>query len=261
MKNYLIALFIILPWLNGFCQNDSCYHYKVVYDMNLNFDGLTSYEASFFFNKSQSLFEYKETFQGDNIAVETKDEEGNIKIIYHDNSLGYMRCNKNKNIIRESKGISDNKEPYVIEESIPVIAWNISEETKKINRHDCIKATCSFRGRNYTVWFAPDIQTGFGPIKLNGLPGLILEVSDDTIEVVLYAKAINKEEKKIENEPLEIKVIPMLEFKKSIVSGLKRGEEYGKILSSQMGRGLKVNFKISKPKSIEMDYDLAVPEK
>jgi GLPGLI family protein len=261
MKNNLILLVLILSGMKVFCQNDSSYNYKVAYEMQLNFSEPTSYKSSFFFNKSQSLFEYKEDFPDNEDVEQVEDKDGNIKFYYHDKSIRYIRTNKVKNLIRESKGTYEKNEPFEIEESIPVIAWNISEETKKINQHDCNKATCSFKGRNYTVWFTPDIQTGFGPIKLNGLPGLILEVSDDTKEVVLYAKAIIKEEKKIENEPSGIKVIPMPEFKKSVVKDLKKMEEYGKILSSQMGRGLKVSYKISKPKSIEMDYDIDVPEK
>jgi GLPGLI family protein len=229
--------------------------------MQLSFFGTTSYDASLIFNKSQSLFEYKENLPGSENVEKVEDSEGNIKINFHDYSLNYIRCNKEKNIIRESGGNSKSKEPYLVEESIPIIAWNISEETKKINQHDCNKATCSFRGRNYTVWFTPDIQTGFGPIKLNGLPGLILEVSDDTKEVVLHAKTIKQEEKKIENEPSGINVISLSEFKKSVINDLKKAEESGKILSSQMDRGLKVSFKMSQPKSIEMDYDFGALEK
>lgn len=245
--------------LESFCQNDSCYHYKVDYTMQLNFNGPIAYEATLFFNKFQSLFEYKEIFLGDNSAEKAEDKEGNMNIIYHDKSLRYIRSNKEKNLIREFDGELDKNAPYEIEESIPVILWNISEETKKINQHDCNKATCSFRGRNYTVWFTTDIQTGFGPLKLNGLPGLILEISDDTKEVVLFAKEVRKEEKVIENKPSGIKIIPRPEYIKKIAKGLKELEETGKILSSQMARGFKVSFKISQSKSIEMDYDLNVP--
>lgn len=261
MKYILIILLSILVELKALCQNDSCYYYKVTYSMALNFFGTTSYDATLFFNKSQSLFEYRENFLGEGKAEEKNDDEGNLRITYHDNSLHFIKTNKEINIIRESKGISEINEPYLIEESIPVIAWNISEETKKINKHDCNKATCSFRGRNYTVWFALDIQTGFGPIKLNGLPGLILEVSDDTKEVVLYAKAITKEEKKIESEPLGIKIISLSEVKKNIAKMMKDIEQSAKAVTSRMERGYKASYKIAKPKAIEMDYDVDVPEK
>lgn len=56
--------------------------------------------------------------------------------------------------------------------------WNIHDETKKILSHTCKKATCRFRGRDYVAWYATDIPVSRGPYKFNGLPGLILEISD-----------------------------------------------------------------------------------
>jgi GLPGLI family protein len=58
--------------------------------------------------------------------------------------------------------------------------WKLVNEIKKINNFLCSKATVNFRGRDYTVWFTDEINTPFGPWKLSGLPGLILEVYDAT---------------------------------------------------------------------------------
>lgn len=58
--------------------------------------------------------------------------------------------------------------------------WKLEDETKKINAFLCSKATVNFRGRDYIVWFTNEINTPFGPWKLGGLSGLILEVSDIT---------------------------------------------------------------------------------
>ncbi|MES2004990.1 MAG: GLPGLI family protein [Bacteroidota bacterium] len=73
---------------------------------------------------------------------------------------------------------------YVIEEKIPEINWNILSETKTIEGLSCQKATSFFRGRNYTVWFCSQLPYNNGPWKLGGLPGLIVEASDDKKEVV-----------------------------------------------------------------------------
>lgn len=57
------------------------------------------------------------------------------------------------------------------------INWTVGEETKSILGYECVKAEADYHGRHWTVWFAPDISVPFGPWKLNGLPGMILEAS------------------------------------------------------------------------------------
>lgn len=69
---------------------------------------------------------------------------------------------------------------FIYEEDIPAIEWKIEDSTDVIGSHTVQKAVCSFRGRNYTVWFTPDIPVPYGPWKFSGLPGLILSVYDDT---------------------------------------------------------------------------------
>ncbi|MEQ9402862.1 MAG: GLPGLI family protein [Cyclobacteriaceae bacterium] len=64
-----------------------------------------------------------------------------------------------------------------IEKSID-FAWKITDERKELYGYDCIKALGNFRGREYVVWFAPDIPILAGPYKFSGLPGLIVEVAD-----------------------------------------------------------------------------------
>ena len=64
-------------------------------------------------------------------------------------------------------------------ESIPTQDWTIEEDTVTVMGYLCQKATCTFRGRNFTAWFAMDIPIQNGPWKFGGLPGLILKVYDD----------------------------------------------------------------------------------
>jgi len=56
--------------------------------------------------------------------------------------------------------------------------WEISTDTKEILGFTCIRATCSYRGRQWNAWFAPEIPISEGPWKLGGLPGIVLEASD-----------------------------------------------------------------------------------
>lgn len=68
---------------------------------------------------------------------------------------------------------------YLIQEPLEVTAWQISTETKQLLGHTCQKATGNVKGRTYTAWFTTDIPVSFGPWKLYGLPGLILEAYDN----------------------------------------------------------------------------------
>lgn len=56
--------------------------------------------------------------------------------------------------------------------------WQIQPESKEILGFNVQKATGTFSGRSYEAWFAPELPFLDGPYKFNGLPGLILEISD-----------------------------------------------------------------------------------
>lgn len=73
---------------------------------------------------------------------------------------------------------------YQVPDVIPEINWTIAQEAKNIQGLQCQKATASFRGRNYTAWFCPQLPYNNGPWKLGGLPGLIIEAADEKNEVV-----------------------------------------------------------------------------
>lgn len=68
---------------------------------------------------------------------------------------------------------------YQYTEELPRFDWALLDDTKNILGYECRKATATFRGRDYTAWYAPDIAVSDGPWKLCGLPGLILEAYDD----------------------------------------------------------------------------------
>ena len=67
---------------------------------------------------------------------------------------------------------------FRVEETNECPAWEIMSDTTTILSYVCYKATSSFKGRDYTVWFTPEIPRSEGPWKLCGLPGLILHAED-----------------------------------------------------------------------------------
>lgn len=81
-------------------------------------------------------------------------------------------------------------------EKTPVQNWTIHTDTLSILNYRCQKATCTFRGREYTAWFSMDIPINNGPWKFGGLPGLILKVYDKEKIFVYESIGIEKIEGK-----------------------------------------------------------------
>lgn len=91
---------------------------------------------------------------------------------------------------------------YKYKEPQPEFNWQLSDETKTVCGTLCHKATCSFRGRDWTVWYS-DIPVSEGPWKFGGLPGLILEAEDSTKEIMFTALSLRKMQRPITMENLD----------------------------------------------------------
>jgi GLPGLI family protein len=81
---------------------------------------------------------------------------------------------------------------YLIESPMSAIDWKISGDTATFGGLHCQKATCYFKGRDYIVWFCPDLPVHTGPWKLNGLPGVIVDAHDAKNEVVFKFDGVEK---------------------------------------------------------------------
>lgn len=80
---------------------------------------------------------------------------------------------------------------WIIYEPLEKPVWTIGQESDTVLGFTCIKATASFRGREWTAYFAPEIPIGEGPWKLFGLPGLILKAYDSKHHYEYEAKEID----------------------------------------------------------------------
>ncbi|MCM1356080.1 MAG: GLPGLI family protein [Staphylococcus sp.] len=89
---------------------------------------------------------------------------------------------------------------YNYEEPIPQFNWTITEGEDELCGYACRKATTSFRGRDWTAWFAEDIPVNRGPWKFNGLPGLILKIEDSKKEHVIEAYQIRQSDRPFSND-------------------------------------------------------------
>jgi GLPGLI family protein len=60
------------------------------------------------------------------------------------------------------------------------ISWTLLDDIITVGTLKCKTATARFRGRLWRVAYAPDIPVKYGPWKLQGLPGLIVQAEDST---------------------------------------------------------------------------------
>ena len=81
---------------------------------------------------------------------------------------------------------------YKYNESMDRPKWKLISGNMTICGYICKKAIVSFRGRNYTAWYTEKIAISDGPWKFWGLPGLILNISDDKNEYSFECIAIEK---------------------------------------------------------------------
>lgn len=97
-----------------------------------------------------------------------------------------IKNSKNKNLEYYDRIFSD----YYVYLDAPSFQWKIEKEKKAICGYTCQKATTSFRGREWTAYYAIDIPKNDGPWKFSGLPGLILRIEDKNKEHVFTAISI-----------------------------------------------------------------------
>lgn len=77
-------------------------------------------------------------------------------------------------------------------EPLPIIEWVLDEAVCEILGYRCRKARCSFRGRDWTVWYAPDLPVVAGFWKFHGLPGMVLAAEDASGEYRFRAVGIEQ---------------------------------------------------------------------
>ncbi len=70
--------------------------------------------------------------------------------------------------------------------------WQLHPDTLMVCGYLCRKATATFRGVDWTVWYAEDLPFDAGPWKFNGLPGLVLKAIDGTSTHLYEAIVVRK---------------------------------------------------------------------
>lgn len=233
-------VFILIPIL-VMSQNT----YQVKYKMTTFFDGVKDYEAKLKFSDYQSYFEYQLALK-DTTTIEREDSFGNLSIYVPDTKTHKIYFDFKTKKIQEVKYI---KEEFVVQDTLNLPNWNILDEIKTINNHQCRKATTTFKGRNYEVWFTFDYPTKFGPWKLNGLPGLIIIAKDEKNEVFFEATEIDEINESIDKPNTSDKVITTSVYILELQKNQKNIEER---LKSMGDRNTKIDIKFNKKNNLEI---------
>ena len=189
MKKILALIPLILfGAMAGLSQTEG---FQVIYRQSLAPSEPIDKVGVLLFDKTRSLYycnrsgrEVKELiYQSDTeMAVDIRDKEG----------FSFYTDFQSKTLI--SRYYIPGDEFVILTEDDAIIHWQVDNDLRKIGNFICRKATTTFRGRQWTVWFTDEIPIPAGPWKLHGLPGLIVEAEDETKTFYFYLEKLNKAE-------------------------------------------------------------------
>ena len=229
------------------------YSVSVVYSMTLSFDEIKKYDCLLEFNSEQALFEWKQeplkSNKKQNSDIENDINNGNVSIDITDKSSRFVLSNTKTKFLYEKKPKLENQ--FILKEKMENIAWIISDSTKTIGKIDCRLASTNFRGRKYFAWYSLNIPSSWGPWKLQGLPGLIIEVYDSTNDIYIIASEIKKTNTSISRTILDnYRILTKGEWK-------KKKAEFSNNLKNKLFRNLPksakiTNYKVTEKKDFEI---------
>ncbi len=122
--------------------------------------------------------------------------------------------------------------------------WELTGNSKKIKEYLCQEALVVLNGRKFSVWFTPEISINRGPLKLHGLPGLVVEV----IELNGFCKINLVDLKKTDKDTIVMDSIIQF-FKENPVLEYSKYEEIVKKILVR----LKIRMAKHKAESIQRD--------
>jgi GLPGLI family protein len=129
----------------------------------------------------------------------------------------------------------------IVSDTLKDIAWILLSEKKKIGNFLCNSAKTRFAGRNYTVWYAPEIPVSVGPWKLHGLPGIIVEFIDD-LDLIYYTLDNVEIKKEIGIKPFNFDEMANKSIRKDVFKKQQKLEEDKlKGLATSHGSEIKIN--------------------
>lgn len=237
---------------------------KITYSSIFNFGGnhINKTESDLFITKSASIYQSQlktdqKTERDERAKADSENSKSlEINITIGTDSIGdlYYHNLQSRNVICREPIYENRDLNYYIYKDTPNIKWQLFDEFKEISGYKCQKATTTFRGRNYEAWFTSEVPLSFGPWKFNGLPGLILEVYDQTGEVYFSAEHIqipfpNAED--IVKKPAKDTTIDHREF---VEKGNNNSAKISQAILARSPKGTKLLSTETKRNGIELEY-------
>lgn len=120
---------------------------------------------------------------------EKKSMENNLKtgtntrdssLVYRLTPSFYFYYPAEKRLKRTYRIISDE---FLLKDTVVNNTWTFTDEEKMIGGYHCKKAYCVSRGRKWQAWYTSDLPYVAAPRQLVGLPGVVLEASDENEEI------------------------------------------------------------------------------
>jgi len=189
MKNKTVSIFFFFTFIayaNVFAQKTN----GIVKYIQTN--STYQFKAKLYFTTNKSSYKFT-IVEKNPFRKEDFNNHSELNFDIKPNELGeiiFIDFSKKQILARETVG----SKAFIYEEPLPIIQWKLSDERKELGKFKCQKATAIFRGRNYIAWFTTDIPISMGPWKLHGLPGLILEAYDDTLQIQFAFESISMSE-------------------------------------------------------------------
>ena len=165
--------------------------YDVIYKKDSTSEITTKENYILDINKSETLFYTRDFYLADSLI---------------NNNIPFPKDMKlnTSNIIAHKIGNNQFEEYDLIENTVLNLKtdnsqnWKLTDEKKQIKDLTLQKATTDWGGRHWIAWFTTSFPFSEGPHKFHGLPGLIIELSDDKnnyrFELAKSEKIANPEE-------------------------------------------------------------------
>ncbi|WP_299710690.1 GLPGLI family protein [uncultured Tenacibaculum sp.] len=255
MKLFLFLILLFTPYF-VFCQNDNTpqktnylFDYTIIYNTSRHIEraGVLIINDT----STKSIFHEKKDKKRKRITK----KEGKRIITLSNKKTRFNFFDYNRDSLISKEDILN--EGFNVKEKIPVFNWKLLDTTKVINNISVKCATTNLRGRKYIAWYSTKYPVKSGPWKFNGLPGLIVDVYDETKRYrwtlsKIYSEKINFEKyiSKIINNDL-----PNIQLKEFVNLKYSNNRKIISRLQSKLPRGARASFTRAKRSDKELQFE------